>query len=703
MLRSLATGLLLLCLLLPGCSGSDNAPVTTQPVESTGTLRLSNTLDRSIAAAITHLRVTGLDGNGQQVYGPQTLAKSTTMDFAAVPSTVKRIKVEYLRDGQVVGLGATPVDVVAGQITTVADLRYVDVTATVLSLIVKPLDTSVPVGALQSFTATAIMSDGYRQDVTQVADWSSTAPSVATVESGTGLASVVGTGLTQISASFQGVTNRTNLTGINANLQSVQLPTPPVVPQNGLQQATLLGVFDAGTFQVPGTFFSSDPSVFSVSSSGLLSGVAPGQGTLRAEYQGFSASAPVEVIFELVNLSLSLPNARIAPGGQIQFRAFGTFPNGSTTEVTTISVWSSSNSNVSMSDRSLGVAEVSLAAAPGSSATITASCGGQTATTSVNVGQRFVYVLNGASNQQQNPPPPSNSISQFLVGPNGQLQPLGNLPTPATPQQLFVHPTGFFAYLTTTDPTNALLVYSIGADGRLTLVQTLAYGTAPQSLVGDPTGMNLYLSTQDSLYTFEVSSNGQLSQVAANATPVTRSGAVDPTGRFFLELDYNDQVMFYGSIDLGGVINFFPQSPSTNGAPNQVVMGPGGAVYVGTDSGLRSFVLTESGDLLPQQSFTGAQPENALVLDPDDLFLYALGTGTIYVPSFTNPESLQLTAAGSLTGVPPLAIDPSGRFAYSANFDTGVVQVSTVNTNGTLSPIQTIDAQDFSVGVEVTP
>jgi hypothetical protein len=83
--------------------------------------------------------------------------------------------------------------------------------ATAQSLAISPANASVTLGSTQQFTATATFSDGTQQDVSSVAQWSSSAPAVSIVGK-TGLAVTSGVGSTNIGATFQSASNLAALT-----------------------------------------------------------------------------------------------------------------------------------------------------------------------------------------------------------------------------------------------------------------------------------------------------------------------------------------------------------------------------------------------------------------------------------------------------------------------------------------------------------
>jgi hypothetical protein len=77
---------------------------------------------------------------------------------------------------------------------------------------------AVPEGATSQLVATATMSDGTQQNVTNQSMWTSTNPAVATV-SGTGLVTSLTTGAIDISAAFQGRTGKATVQVSAASFQ----------------------------------------------------------------------------------------------------------------------------------------------------------------------------------------------------------------------------------------------------------------------------------------------------------------------------------------------------------------------------------------------------------------------------------------------------------------------------------------------------
>jgi uncharacterized protein YjdB len=96
----------------------------------------------------------------------------------------------------------------------VSNNAFLTVTPAVLaSLSITPLSASIAVGGTQQFTATGTMTDGTAATLGTVT-WMSSAPAAATVDT-TGLATAVGAGSTNISASSSGITSNSVVLVVN--------------------------------------------------------------------------------------------------------------------------------------------------------------------------------------------------------------------------------------------------------------------------------------------------------------------------------------------------------------------------------------------------------------------------------------------------------------------------------------------------------
>jgi hypothetical protein len=116
------------------------------------------------------------------------------------------------RQGIVTGVKAGSVTItgsINGQTPAVTTLTVSN--ATVQSITVTPATPTIALGSMQQFAATGLFSDGSTQDITTVAIWTSSTPTVAVVNQ-KGVASSATHGQTNINATVEGVTGLTLLT-----------------------------------------------------------------------------------------------------------------------------------------------------------------------------------------------------------------------------------------------------------------------------------------------------------------------------------------------------------------------------------------------------------------------------------------------------------------------------------------------------------
>jgi plastocyanin len=115
-------------------------------------------------------------------------------------------------------LGTTTITATMG---TISGSTTLTVTNPVLqSITISPATAGLAIGATQQFTATGVLSDHSTEDLTNLATWTSSAQSIATV-SASGLATAQSAGSATIDANFQGITGSATLT--------VAAPPPPLV------------------------------------------------------------------------------------------------------------------------------------------------------------------------------------------------------------------------------------------------------------------------------------------------------------------------------------------------------------------------------------------------------------------------------------------------------------------------------------------
>ncbi|MBX7097133.1 MAG: Ig-like domain-containing protein [Myxococcaceae bacterium] len=161
--------------------------------------------------------------------------------------------------------------------------------ATITQVQVTPFAPKLPVGFDTYFRATVVFSDNTTQDVSYEASWTSSATSVASVNS-YGQVRPIGAGQTRISANYQGVVGSEQLTVTGASLSSIAVgPVNPTIGEQVVKQLTATGTFaDGFVMDITGycTWLSSDQAVAKVSNAayqqGQVKGLSPGSTTVSA-------------------------------------------------------------------------------------------------------------------------------------------------------------------------------------------------------------------------------------------------------------------------------------------------------------------------------------------------------------------------------------------------------------------------------------
>ena len=156
------------------------------------------------------------------------------------------------------------------------------------------------VNGTQQFTAMATFSDNSQEDATLLSKWTSLAPTIATI-SAHGSVTANSAGSTNITASLYGVTSAP-LNLIVSNPSTSPMISSLVVSRGvvanlavGSTQQFTATAISTDTSQADitaqATWASSDQSVATVSSTGVVTGISPGQTEITAFYEGVTSAA----------------------------------------------------------------------------------------------------------------------------------------------------------------------------------------------------------------------------------------------------------------------------------------------------------------------------------------------------------------------------------------------------------------------------
>ena len=263
---------------------------------------------------------------------------------------------------------------------------------------------------------------------------------------------------------------------------------------------------------------------------------------------------------------------------------------------------------------------------------------------------RFAYVANFTS----------NSISAYTVNAGtGALSPVTGSPFAADsgPISVTVDPSGKFAYAANSS-SNSVSAYTINAgsgalsqidaDQVMPGVQHFPAGTTPASVTVDPTGRFAYVtnsgSTSVSVYTINPST-GALTSIGAVLTQTTPSSVtVDPTGRFA----------------------YVANSGSNTASDVRHQCRAPGSLPMLAPCSRRSFRL-------PSRSIRRANLLTWRTGIPTPSRAYTINSGTGVLTAFAGGSFATASRPLSVT------VDPSGKFAYTANFSSNTVSVYSIN------------------------
>ncbi len=183
-------------------------------------------------------------------------------------------------------------------------------------------------------------------------------------------------------------------------------PSSATVARGATRQLTATALYNNGASQdvtALASWQSSNSTVASVSTSGLVTANAVGTATITASYRGYSGSTTITVPRTITALSVSPSSITLSPGSGYQLTATAAYDDGTTTNVTSSAAWSSSNTAVA----SVSAGGYITASSTGT-ATIAAVYGGysssMTVTVTCSTGPSFdcPYSLSGSAGSSVN-------------------------------------------------------------------------------------------------------------------------------------------------------------------------------------------------------------------------------------------------------------------------------------------------------------
>ena len=225
--------------------------------------------------------------------------------------------------------------------------------AALVSIAVTPPTATLAKGVTQALVATGTYSDNTTQDLTAVATWTSSDPTIVSVAAnGTGeLATAVAPGMATITATMGAITGTSSVTVTAAALVSIGIAPPaPSIGVGANQQFTAMGTYTDGSTQsitALVTWASSNVAVATISNAanfdGLAHAVSVGNTMISATLGAVTASTTFTVTAAtLVSIGVTPAAPTIAKGSTQQFVATGVYTDNSMQVLTNTATWASS-------------------------------------------------------------------------------------------------------------------------------------------------------------------------------------------------------------------------------------------------------------------------------------------------------------------------------------------------------------------------
>ena len=298
-------------------------------------------------------------GNTSQFTATGTYSDDSSVDLTSAvawsssTTTVATIGGAGLATSKAVG--TTTISATADSVSGSATLTVTGAEFTVLTI--TPDSPTVAGGDNITFQALAKYTDDSTTDISANTSWASSNTSVATISSA-GFAAGQNAGTTTITATSNltdggTATANTTLVITAATLASVDITAPSTSMSAGnTVQLQLIGTYSDSSNATLTTdnatiWASLSPSVATVTSSGLVSGVAVGSVTVRSTNSGVRDTVGLTVTAPTLSTIAVTPGTPTMPTGDtLSFVATGTYSDGSTSAITSTVTWASSNTTI---------------------------------------------------------------------------------------------------------------------------------------------------------------------------------------------------------------------------------------------------------------------------------------------------------------------------------------------------------------------
>ncbi len=735
---------------LSGVSGSTSLTVTPATLMSIEVTPLNPTIANGLTV---QLMATGIYSDNS------THDLTSAVTWSSSASAVASISNSSGSTGLAAALtpGSTTITATLGGLSATTALTVTS--ATLVSIGVTPMNSTLPNGLSTPLKAIGVFTDHSTHDLTSTVIWTSSAPAVATVGSASagGLATALSLGSTQITAALGSISGSTTLTVSAAALVAIGVtPGNPGLALGLKTQFTAIGTYTDNTTQnltAAAQWSSSNPALASVSNAagfeGLATALGTGAVTVSAAMGTIQGSTTLTVTpATLVSIAVTPAGPSIADGTSLKFTATGTYTDNSTQNLTTAVAWSSSNAGIAAVSNAAGSNGLATGLGQGS-ATIGAALGSVSGSTALDVTPATLVSL---SVIPANPSIAAGTTQQFTVtgtytdrstqdltssvswsssdttvvsvsnaaGTNGLAASLamgsatitaslgsiagstGLTVTPATLVSIAVIPATPSIADGTTQQFAATGTYTDGSTQPLTLAATWSSSATTVATISNAAGTNGLASSEgQGTATITATLGSVAGSTLLTVTPATLvSIAVTPALPSITNRS-TQQFTATGSYTDGSTQNLTTAVTWSSSAPSiATISNAAGSNGVATGAAVGS---TSIGAMLGSIG----SPAVTLTVTAAPEYAYVANQNDNTVSEFTVGANGGLTLIGTIpAGNEPNAVvvDPTGRYVYVANWSDGTISEYAVASDGTLSSIGTAAAgtEPSSVTVDTT-
>ena len=336
-------------LVLASCGGNSGSS-TSSPAAQSGPVTLQSIAITPGSAQIAQGTTQAFTATGNYSDGSTKDLTATAQWSCLLPMATESNNAPTQGLATAISAGTVLISASSGTVSNSTQLNITG--ATVSSLAVTPVTTTIGFGNQQQFTATATFSDMSTQDVTSLTNWT-LSPAGPFISAFSGLAIGNSVGTFDVSASFGGQSTAFLTTPHALTVDLSSLVSVSIVPGNAsIADSTqiafsAIGAFnDGSTRDVSGLatdWTSSNGAVAANygSTPGVFKGDSAGPTTVTASVGTFTPSTMLTVTdATLQSIAVTPATASLAAGTKVSYDAVGKFSDGSTQDLSSQLTWS---------------------------------------------------------------------------------------------------------------------------------------------------------------------------------------------------------------------------------------------------------------------------------------------------------------------------------------------------------------------------